>query len=1265
VRKLTAAPYNMDITTAWQTMDRLWYASRPTSGNSYACPSLTTTNGCAATNYFSTFRVVDDCDADLSNGTPHAAGIFSAFNDHKIGCTTVVNTDQANCCPVFTPNPPVLAGTAGNNSTALTWGTVTNAAKYNLYRNDAGCDAGFTRVGTVNAPGTAYTDTTVVNGTTYYYRLQGIGTSEACFTAMSNCVTLTPVPCFTPGAPSGLVTSPAGDNQISLAWTNGSPAGVTFNVYRALGACPGSGYTRIATGVGTTTYLDTPVSGQITYAYVVTSVDVTGQCESLYSNCDDAVTTGPCTQAPTFAGLQSVTNPGSATCTLNLSWNAGTANCGGPLQYKIYRSTTPGFPPGPANLLATVSTTTYTDMNALTGGTTYYYVVRAVDTANGMEETNLVQRSGTPSGPQTTWVDDAGDAETAKMVPTSNCGGPISWTVSHLQNHTGGGTHAYRSVQAADADNAAGINPDVDCSSILSPPITTATGPQIFFWTQYNLEANWDGVILETRVCGEPACTTGTWQAITNAQLNPDYPGTLSNTDTSACTPEGVCGDVYPYPSGDGTIYINDCDYPPTMQAFTGTNATWTQYTATLPASYDNVTMQFRFNLSTDCLTGATGAYIDDITVVSGGPCTPGSGCPNNPTVDVTPNGPITLCTGATQLLTAVLTGGTGPFTYQWTMDGSPISGANSSTYTAGGTGTHTYNCNVRGSGCTDDMYDPSGVQIAWQSYPNFSGLASVTDPVNATCTLNLAWSAATSPCPGGVTYSIYRSTTSPVPTIPANRIASGISATTYVDSAGLMSGTTYYYVVHAVAVSTGGEDANTVERSGAPTGPPTIGTWTDDAGDSGTAKMVPTSNCGGPISWAISHLQNHTTGGTHSYRSVEAANADNASGVYPNVDCSSILSPPLGTGTGPQISFWTQYNFETNWDGVVLEARVCGEPACTTGTWQVITNAELNPDYPSTLSLTVTPECGGSCGDIYPYPSGDGNHYINDCDYPPTMQAFTGANAAWVQYTATLPASYNNVTMQFRFNLSTDCNTQSTGAYVDDIIVTQVSVPGTCTPGSTCTMTVDVTPDGTTQVCVDQDITYTASPSGGTPPYTYQWLEDGSILTGETASTLIVNYGTPESHTYNCRVTDSSGYCINLTDATTPIGEWISCAQPPPPVADGLTGTGIRLSKVSGNTLHVTYDIATCQSNHAVVLYGTLGSFGDYTGTVDSGCNVGATGAADFSIAATNVWFNVVWATSSNTAGHPGFATSGARTWPANGHCGVTGDDSSDTSCN
>ena len=820
----------LDLPSGWQLMDRLYWTSHAALDSMYSC-TLPNSTGCTGDTLYNLFMTIDDDGDGVANGTPHAAGIFAALNRHNIACGAATDPQNKNqsspaCLPLAQPQN--LAALGQNNQIILDWGAVANATRYEILRNEASCGAGFTRVATVDAPTTTYTDNGVVNGITYYYRVQPYYESPPSCTGswgpISECITATPVPCQMPGAPAGLTATPAGDNRIALSWANGSPDSSAYNVYRAIGACPQTGFVRIAEGLAATSFVDEPVSGQVAYAYAVTGLDETALCETLYSNCDDALTTGICTQAPVFGGLQSVTDPGNPTCTLNLAWTAGVAYCGGPLQYRVYRSTTPGFAPSPANLLATVSSTTFSDINALATGAPYYYVVRAVDSANGTEDLNLVERSGRPTGPPAagTWTDDAGDTGVAKMVPASNCGGPIAWTVSHLQNSTPAGSRAYRSVQAADADNASGAVPDDNCSALLSPPLATTAGIQIAFWTRYDLEANWDGVVLEARVCGDPQCTTGTWQPITNAELDPDYPSTLSLSETGDCSGAKVCGDVYPYPVGDGTEWINDCDYPSTMQAFTASSDTWTRYTATLPAAYDNATMQFRFNLSTDCAVRNSGAYIDDISVTNvmvPGPCAMGSACPGNPFVDVTPDGPLTLCTGTEQPLAAWLTGGTGPFTYQWTVDGSPIPGADTASYTAGDTGSHAYNCKVQGSDCPDFVFDPTGVPITWQSHPTFAGLSSVTNAMNGTCALDLAWPAATSPCPGGVTYSVYRSTTSPVPVVPANRIAAGITTTAYSDSKALASGTTYHYVVRAVAAATGVEDANAAERSGSPTG--------------------------------------------------------------------------------------------------------------------------------------------------------------------------------------------------------------------------------------------------------------------------------------------------------------------------------------------------------------------------------------------------------------------------------------------------------------
>ena len=365
--------WGMDTTSAWQLVDRLWYASRSTSTAAFTCTAASySSNGCGTGSFFSVFRVIDDCDGDLSNGTPHASAIYSAFNRHAIACSTVVNTDQTNCCPTLAA--PVASGSAGNNTVYLSWNSVTNAVTYNVYRNETSCTAGFTKVGSTTDPTTSLTDTGVANGVTYYYRIEAVGSSESCTSPMSACVTVVPQPCTPPEAPTGLSASVPGDNEIDLSWSAG---GNTYNVYRTNGSCPGSGYTLLASGLTSLAYSDTTVSGGTTYSYEVTAVDSTGGCESAASNCDSAIATGVCTAAPTFAGLSSVTNPGNATCELDLAWSAATPNCGTSITYNVYRSTSSSFTPSASNLIATgVTSTAYGDTNALADGSTYYYIVR-------------------------------------------------------------------------------------------------------------------------------------------------------------------------------------------------------------------------------------------------------------------------------------------------------------------------------------------------------------------------------------------------------------------------------------------------------------------------------------------------------------------------------------------------------------------------------------------------------------------------------------------------------------------------------------------------------------------------------------------------------------------------------------------------------------------------------------------------------------------------------------------------------------------------
>ena len=213
---------------------------------------------------------------------------------------------------------------------------------------------------------------------------------------------LTP-PCATPAAPTGLTATPIASNRIALTWN--PVASDSYSVYRA--TSPGGPYSRLASGVSVNGYTDDTVSGGTPYYYVVTAVNGPG-CESAYSAEVSAEVFGDCTLPPSFLGLSSaLPTVTGGSCGLRLTWAAGTSNCpGGPLVYNVYRSTTPDFTPGPANLLASCVADLFHDDTTAVDGTEYHYVVRAEDAAlagggpcrNGNADAGTLELSATAGG---------------------------------------------------------------------------------------------------------------------------------------------------------------------------------------------------------------------------------------------------------------------------------------------------------------------------------------------------------------------------------------------------------------------------------------------------------------------------------------------------------------------------------------------------------------------------------------------------------------------------------------------------------------------------------------------------------------------------------------------------------------------------------------------------------------------------------------------------------------------------------------------------
>jgi trimeric autotransporter adhesin len=192
-RDLVGAPTSLNLVTAWQLADRLFYAGMPSSSDMYTCTGAATktSNGCGTGSLYSVMRTIDDDGDGTANGTPHAAAIFAALNRHGIACGAAADPTNQNqtSCPALTT--PTLTATPTSHQVTLNWTSGgASATRYFVFRNETGCSAGFTLIHTVAAPTLTYTDTAVVHGTTYYYRVQAATANDSCVSAMSNCASV-------------------------------------------------------------------------------------------------------------------------------------------------------------------------------------------------------------------------------------------------------------------------------------------------------------------------------------------------------------------------------------------------------------------------------------------------------------------------------------------------------------------------------------------------------------------------------------------------------------------------------------------------------------------------------------------------------------------------------------------------------------------------------------------------------------------------------------------------------------------------------------------------------------------------------------------------------------------------------------------------------------------------------------------------------------------------------------------------------------------
>gem|GEM_PF-1921613 len=207
-----------------------------------------------------------------------------------------------------------------------------------------------------------------------------------------------------PQPPSNALAQP-GDTVVHLSWSapsndGGSPL-LKYKVYRST-TPSGENLTKtplVVLSKSTRTYDDIAVINGTTYYYVIVATNAVGA--SPPSNEASATPTGSTAAvAPSAPTSVTATNPAGYN---HLQWNPPSSDGGAPVTaYNVYRGTSPSgedmtVPVG------TVSTTSFNDVYGLTAGTTYYYVVKAVNQAGEgvpSAEVSTITTAGTP-GPST------------------------------------------------------------------------------------------------------------------------------------------------------------------------------------------------------------------------------------------------------------------------------------------------------------------------------------------------------------------------------------------------------------------------------------------------------------------------------------------------------------------------------------------------------------------------------------------------------------------------------------------------------------------------------------------------------------------------------------------------------------------------------------------------------------------------------------------------------------------------------------------------
>jgi len=539
------------ITVSWESVTgatRYYIYRSTTADGTYSEVGNSTT-----TSYTNTYL--------LSSGTAYYYKV-AAYNSGGTGT-------RSGYVSVITPPsvPTGVTATANSESNiTVSWGSVTGAAGYYIYRSTT---AGGTYDSVGTSATTSYTNTSLSSGTRYYYKVAaynsgGIGNQSG----NAYATTL-------PDVPTNVTATTNSVSSITVSWE--SVTGATgYYIYRSTTA--NGTYDSVGTSA-TNSYTNTGLSSGTAYYYKVTAYNSGGTgTQSSYTS----VTTLP--GMPT--GVTAIANSVNS---ITISWEFVSGATG----YYIYRNTTAG---GTYDSVGISATTSYTNID-LSSGTAYYYRVAAYNSGGIGNQSNYASAAllDAPAGVTATANSESNitvswefvnGATGYRIYRSTTADGTYtqigtSYTTSYTEAGSANTTYYYKVASY----NNGGVGNQSSYASVITPP-SAPTNVRATTNSESSITVSWESV------------TGATGYYIYHSE---NYDGTYSEVGTSATN------------SYTNTGLLSDIRYYYKVTAYNNggmSNQSGYTYATTLLSAPTNVTAtatsESRITISWESVTGAT-----------------------------------------------------------------------------------------------------------------------------------------------------------------------------------------------------------------------------------------------------------------------------------------------------------------------------------------------------------------------------------------------------------------------------------------------------------------------------------------------------------------------------------------------------------------------------------------------------------------------------------------------------------------------------------